>query len=56
MSDELLEGIKTKAGQELITYMNQNYGSSVWGVVRDAVEAIEKELQNGSMQLLLGRK
>jgi len=44
MSDELLEGIKTKAGQELITYMNQNYGSSVWGKVRDAVEAIEKEL------------
>jgi len=44
MSDELLEGIKTKAGQELITYMNKYFGSSVWGKVIEGVKAIEKEL------------
>jgi hypothetical protein len=45
MSDILLDGIKTEAGKELITYMNQHYGSSVWGRVIKGVKAIEKELE-----------
>ena len=34
MSDELLEDIKTEAGKELVSYMNNNYGSSIWGKVK----------------------
>jgi len=44
MSDELLEDIKTEAGKELVSYMNNNYGSSIWGKVKESVIAIEKEL------------
>jgi hypothetical protein len=42
--DELLEDIKTEAGKELVSYMNNNYGSSIWGKVKESVIAIEKEL------------
>jgi hypothetical protein len=45
MIDPLLDGIKTDAGKELITYINQYYGSSVWGRVIEGVKAIEKELE-----------
>ena len=46
MSDWLTEGVKTEAGKELIIYMNQHFGSAVWGRVIDGVKAIEKELNN----------
>lgn len=41
---ELLDGIQTQAGKDLITYMNQHFGSAVWGRVIEGVKAIEKEL------------
>jgi hypothetical protein len=41
----LTEGVKTKAGKELIIYMNKHFGSSVWGKVIDGVKAIEKEMR-----------
>jgi hypothetical protein len=40
----LIEGIKTKAGKELVIYMNKYFGSSVWGKVIEGVKDIEKEL------------
>lgn len=45
--DILLGGIKTEAGKALIVYMNEHYGSSIWGKVIEGVKAIEKELSNG---------
>lgn len=38
-------GIQTQAGLELFTYMNQNYGSAVWGKVLTGILAIEAELK-----------
>jgi vacuolar-type H+-ATPase subunit E/Vma4 len=43
----LIEGIKTKAGKELVIYMNKHFGSSVWGKVIEGVKDIEKELGDG---------
>lgn len=37
--------IKTKAGKEFWSYMNNNYGSSVWGRVEDGILAVEAEMR-----------
>ena len=42
----LFEGVTTKAGKDLISYMNTNYGSSIWGKVALSVKEIESEIKN----------
>lgn len=42
----LFEGVTTKAGKDLISYMNTNYGSSIWGKVALSVKEIELEIKN----------
>lgn len=37
--------IKTEAGKEFWSYMNNNYGSSVWGRVEDGILAVEAEMR-----------
>ena len=38
-------GIKTEAGKDMFKYFNDNYGSSIWGMVLKGIKAIEKELE-----------
>lgn len=45
-SNPLFEGVTTKAGKDLISYMNTNYGSSIWGKVALSVKEIESEIKN----------
>jgi len=45
-SNPLFEGVTTKAGRDLISYMNINYGSSIWGKVALSVKEIESEMKN----------
>lgn len=37
--------IQTEAGKEFWSYMNNNYGSSVWGRVGDGILAVEAEMR-----------
>jgi hypothetical protein len=45
LRNKVSTGIQTQAGIELFTYMNQNYGSAVWGKVLNGILAIEAELK-----------
>ena len=45
----LFEGVTTRAGKDLISYMNTNYGSSIWGKVALSVKEIELEIKNGRL-------
>ena len=45
-SNILFEGVTTNAGRELIKYMNNNYGSAIWGKVALSVKEIEMEIKN----------
>ena len=38
-----MDQIKTKAGRELFKYMNENWGSIVWGPVLKGIIEIERE-------------
>jgi hypothetical protein len=41
----ILDGIYTDAGKRLITYVNNNFGSSVWSAVIVGVREIETEIR-----------
>lgn len=44
--------IETEAGRELWSYMNNHYGSSVWGRVGDGVLAVEAEMRERLAEVL----
>ena len=40
----MIEDIKTQAGKDMFKYLNDNYGSSIWGPVLEGIKAIEREM------------
>lgn len=45
MSNEIPFKIQTKSGRRLWQYLNDSYGSSVWGPVGRGIEEIEAEMR-----------